>query len=218
VSVPEAAPGALQGFEGQLGRPANLVAQDLSRYVQMLKKWQHAQNLVSRETLNSVWSRHVRDSLQLLPHLNGHEGVVLDVGSGGGFPALPLAIALKGRDVRFHLAESNRRKCAFLRAVSRELDLPATVHAARLEDVESGVPGPVDLITCRATAPLWRMFPLLEPFVRPETRLLLHKGREYGEELREVDEAWDMVVIVLTSLTDQAGVILDISGLRRRPG
>lgn len=203
---------ALAGFEHLLIRNPASVATDLESFAALLEKWQPAQNLVSRETLADVWTRHIRDSLQLLPLL-GHASHIFDVGSGGGFPALPLAIALNEGGTRFTLVESNKRKCAFLRTVVRELGLNVRVETGRVETLDPDDFPSVDVITSRATAALPLFFELISPFVRPETRLLLHKGREYGEELAQADAKWHMDVVVSTSLTDAAGVVLDIKNL-----
>src|SRR5690606_26140239 len=127
----------LDSFSPFLGRPVELVRQDLDILIEILVKWQRVQNLVSRETAE-IEDRHLRDSLQLLPYLGAAAGPGIStnwlyLGSGGGFPALPLAIALKGQPFTYHLVEANGRKCAFLNAVKRELDLPVVVHNCRIE-------------------------------------------------------------------------------------
>src|SRR5690606_9259042 len=111
-------------------RPVADVAADLESYAQLLRKWQPVQNLVSRETLDDVWSRHFLDSLQVLTLLKPEDRAFLDLGSGGGFPALPLAIALKSPNHHFTLIEPNGRKVSFLRTVVRELKLMVNVEGA----------------------------------------------------------------------------------------
>jgi len=91
-----------------IARPADAVAQDLESYAQLLAKWQSVQNLVSRETMPALWTRHIADSLQILRRLLPGDRRFLDLGSGGGLPAVPLAIARKGeRDLRLVLLEAN---------------------------------------------------------------------------------------------------------------
>src|SRR5690606_32021627 len=108
-------------------RPAKEIAADLESYANLLRKWQGVQNLVSRETLTSLWTRHFADSLQALALLRESDVEVLDFGSGGGFPALPMAIASKGLDRHFTLIEPTARKVSFLRTVSLELDISVNV-------------------------------------------------------------------------------------------
>lgn len=196
-------------------RPMVDLAGDLMVLHQMLIKWQKVQNLVSRETLNDFWLRHVADSLQLLRWMpeGGH---IVDLGSGGGFPALPLAIALKGSDTAFTLVESNSRKVAFLRAVVRELELPVHVLDKRIDSLVSRETGPVDVFTARALAPLSKLFGFVHPLWSPQSRALFHKGREHVEECRESDASWLYDVLKHESAVDAAGVIVEVTDLRRR--
>lgn len=144
----------------------------LEAYVSLLRKWQPAQNLVSPGTLGEIWIRHVADSLQLMP-LIASAGVVLDLGSGAGFPGMVLAIAAAGLPAqeRFvvHLCESNKRKAAFLRTVSRECGVRVTVHDERAESVLAylGTIGQLpNVVTARALAPLERLLGLAEKLFR----------------------------------------------------
>src|SRR5690606_19995928 len=171
---------------------------------------------VSRETPGDLWHRHILDSLQILPLIDGSAEKlnIVDIGSGGGFPALPLAIALKGKPFSMQLIESNSRKCAFLRAAAREFDLPITVHTARIEAIDPQSIGSVDVFTSRALAPMPLLLGYLHRFWGPESRAVLHKGREFGEELKSADSDWLYDVLSHRSVTDSDGVILEISNLR----
>jgi len=198
-----------------LGRDMAAVLDELEHFEDLLHKWQKVQNLVSRETLGAFWSRHVADSLQLLPHIAAGASHILDLGSGGGFPALPLAIALKPGPVSFRLVDSVGRKGSFLRTVARELDLSVKVDVTRIESLDSRETASTDLVTSRAFAPLDRLLPHAARLA-PDARLLLHKGREYGAELAKARAEWDFDVVVIDSKTDPDGVLLDIGRLRRR--
>ncbi|UYQ72326.1 16S rRNA (guanine(527)-N(7))-methyltransferase RsmG [Pelagibacterium flavum] len=197
---------------------AEVISAQLHRFSDHLLRWQKVQNLVSRETPGDLWTRHILDSLQILPSISPFSGHlrILDIGSGGGFPAIPLAIALQGTDFSMHLIESNTRKCAFLRATAREFDLPITVHTARIETVAPETIGSVDLFTSRALAPLPLLLSYIHRFWGPESRAVLHKGRENGEELKSADSDWVYDVLKHQSATDKDGVLLEISHLRPR--
>ena len=196
-----------------LHRPVADVASDLESFSSLLVKWQRVQNLVSRETLGELWQRHIADSLQLLPLLRPGDRHFLDLGSGGGFPAVPLAIALNGENWRFVLVEPNARKASFLRTVARELNLPMRVEAQRSEALDPGAVGPVDVITSRALASLVTLCGLAAPFFGPQTRAIFHKGREHVEELAESSAVWHHDVVITKSATDASGVLLELSNL-----
>jgi 16S rRNA (guanine527-N7)-methyltransferase len=211
----EAAVIAATAYAHHLVRPVESVAADLDRYVALLEKWQVAQNLVSRETLPVVWRRHVVDSLQVLRHLTTEDHVFLDLGSGAGFPAIPLAIARQGMpDVNFLLLESNGRKVSFLRLIARELDLPIRLVRGRIEAFDPpGVDYP-DVITSRALAPLDRLCRLAAPHFGPGTRAVFHKGRDAGEELAKARAEWALDVVSWPSDTSNDSVLLEIRNLR----
>jgi 16S rRNA (guanine(527)-N(7))-methyltransferase GidB len=193
--------------------PDGVVA-DLESYALLLEKWQSIQNLVSRETLGEVWTRHFADSLQVLKLLGEADRTILDLGSGGGFPALPLAIASKGSDRRFILVEPTTRKASFLRTVARELGLRMRVEARRTQEIDSRETGPIDVITSRALAGLPQLCALAAPFFGPSTRAIFHKGREHVEELVESGAVWQHDVILVKSDTDENGVLVELKNLR----
>ena len=200
-------------WAGQFARPPADVAADLEAFETMLRKWQAAQNLVSRETLDAFWSRHIADSLQVLPLLPQSAGRIFDLGSGGGLPGLPLAISLKCSEKRFFLCESNARKTAFLRAVNRELGLGATVLQSRIEALDSRETGRGDVILARALAPLNRLFELAFPLLSPGGILVFHKGRENAAEIDQAGADWRFDVVKHASATSDEGVVLQISNL-----
>lgn len=206
----------MEALAPHMGRPIPEVVRDLQTYEALLRKWQNVQNLVSRETLPQLWDRHFIDSLQVLSSLKVSDRLILDIGSGGGFPALPLAIASKNLNRRFVLVEPTTRKVSFLRTVIRELGLDAKVVAARTDGTDSRETGVPDVITSRALASLVQLCDWMEPFFGPQTRAVLHKGREHVEERMEADALFDFDVLSLPSITDTSGVILTVTNLRRK--
>jgi 16S rRNA (guanine527-N7)-methyltransferase len=191
------------------------VLRDLAFFCGELARWQRVQNLVSRETLPEIWVRHIADSLQLLRWVRPEDRAFVDIGSGGGFPAVPLAIALKGGAARFRLIEPNQRKVAFLRSIARALDLPIDVLAQRADgDSRETI---ADVVTSRALAPLPQLLPIVAPFFGPSTRGLFHKGREYGEEMLVSRTGWRYDVAVRPSDTSADGVVLEMQNLRAEP-
>jgi 16S rRNA (guanine527-N7)-methyltransferase len=204
---------ALAPYAGLLGRPEPAVAADLESFAALLGKWNRTQNLVSRETVDQLWPRHISDSLQLLKYLRSTDRNIVDLGSGGGFPAIPLAIA-SGAGRRFTLVEPIAKKASFLRTASRELGLDLDVKACRAEQLDLAALGPVDLVTSRALAPLARLLALAQPLLQPQTRAIFHKGREHVDELAESDAHWHYDVLVHQSDTDRSGVLLEFSNLR----
>ncbi len=128
---------------------------------------------------------HVGDALALLPHLPEHGFDLADVGSGGGVPGVPLAIARP--KVQVTLIESVGKKAAFLQSVVEALQLEnVTVINGRAEALP---PKSFDVVTCRAVAPLQKLLVWCRSMIRPGGVLLAMKGPKLAEELVEAKKA-----------------------------
>ena len=189
----------------------------LRRFAELLEHWQKTTNLVAPSTLPHVWSRHFADSAQLAA-LAPEARLWLDLGSGGGFPGLVVAILNSGTPgFRMHLVESNQKKCAFLGQVAHATEAPVDIHAMRIEQfAKSAQSLEPDVVSARALAPLPRLLELAEPFLRDETRGLFLKGRETDAEIDSALERWTFDGMRHASLTDDDARIVEIKTLRRR--
>jgi 16S rRNA (guanine527-N7)-methyltransferase len=155
---------------------------DLRIYEALLRKWQKTINLVSSSTLEDLWTRHFLDSAQLLDFVPDAR-TWIDLGSGAGFPGLVVAILLKGRDAtRIDLVESDSRKAAFLRTVSRETGTSAKIHTGRIESVLSTLPVP-HVISARALAPLPKLLEWAGEKINLGAIGLFPKGQDVDAEL-----------------------------------
>ncbi|MDE1179308.1 16S rRNA (guanine(527)-N(7))-methyltransferase RsmG [Paraburkholderia sp.] len=134
----------------------------LDIYAGLLTKWQKTINLVAPSTLPELWERHFLDSLQVSEAVPQAK-VWADLGSGGGFPGLVTAIRLADvPGAKMHLIESDQRKCAFLRTVSREnRGARRSSMSARIEEALKVLP-PLDAISARGLAPLPQLVALAE--------------------------------------------------------
>jgi 16S rRNA (guanine527-N7)-methyltransferase len=177
-----------------------------------LRRWQAIKNLVGPATLDQIWDRHIVDSLQLLD-LAPDAQTWLDLGSGAGFPGLVLAIAGAERELKVHLVESNSRKCAFLRHVTRLAGVSATIHEARLETVIPGFTGQVDVVSARALAALPLLLEWTEPLLKAGTIGVFPKGRDAEIELTEARKRWTFTADILPSRTDSEARILRITSI-----
>lgn len=187
----------------------------LDAFVELLLKWQKAVQLIAPSSMTNIWTRHIADSLQLTDHLPEDAKTIADLGSGGGFPGLILAIALRDRSaVMVHLVESDSRKAAFLTEAIRQLVLRAKVHAERIESAAKQI-GAVDIVTARALAPLPRLFELVEPFFAAGATGIFLKGQDVDRELTEAAKSWNILAKSVTSRTDPSGKILLVEALTK---
>jgi 16S rRNA (guanine527-N7)-methyltransferase len=120
-------------------------------YVETLLLWRQRLSLTSAKTAREIVLDHILDSLHLVPFLKAGCRVA-DIGSGAGFPGVPLAIACP--QASFVLVESRRKRANFLREVARRINLlNVEVVEKRAEELRLGLPQPFDLVVSRAVGP-----------------------------------------------------------------
>lgn len=158
----------------------------LGRYRTLLLEWNRKINLVGPEAENNV-DEHIGEALEAAQHLP-LERRVLDFGSGGGLPAVPLAIHAAGA-ATFHLVEADQRKWSFLKFVARECELKAVVHGDRLERLVARLEPDLRfrLVTSRAVGRPEQWLPLVRPYLEPEATVALFQRREPDSAIEHFD-------------------------------
>lgn len=201
---------------GELSIPGLDVSREteakLHSFVNLVEKWTSRINLIGPATQPEIWDRHIRDSAQLVPLAPISPTHWVDLGSGGGFPGIVVAIiaAELWPAMQVTLVESDQRKSAFLRTAVRELGVPAQVVSRRIESLE---PLGADVVTARALAPLDALLGYIAPHLTPEGRALLPKGRQATAEIARARQSWRFGLAIHPSLTDQEASILVIDGI-----
>lgn len=155
---------------------------------QELARWNRTYNLTSITAPDEMLTHHLLDSLAVQTDLHGTR--IADVGTGAGFPGLPLALCNPER--AFTLIDSNGKKIRFVSHAAHLLGLTnvTPVHA-RAEAFRPGEP--FDTLLARAFAPLPQLLPSVEGLCGPETRVLAMKGRWPEEELAALPAPWRVV-------------------------
>ena len=181
-----------------------------------LIKWQKSINLISKNSIKNIWERHFLDSAQLFTFVKDVKGNIIDFGSGAGFPAMVLAIMGK-QDI--HLVESDHKKCVFLREIAMLTDVDITIHNCRIESLSNVE---VDMIICRALAPLDKLITYVEIFSskllngkEKFPKLLFLKGKNYRKELLELNRKRKINFKEYPSITNSCGKILYISKVEK---
>jgi 16S rRNA (guanine527-N7)-methyltransferase len=206
------------------GRCADLLAGYLDRLLTTNRSF----NLTAVTEPEAVWHKHILDSLSLVPALRAHRALkrLVDVGSGGGLPAIPLAIALP--DISFTLLEATGKKARFLTEVSQELGLTnVRVIEDRAENLGRGPDrARFDAVTARAVSRLPVLLELTLPLLRVHGVFLALKGEQAELEVAESSRALRLLGGVVRDLVrTPTGTIVTIekSGptpekYPRRPG
>ncbi len=176
-----------------LGLDVDAAAQTkLLEYLALLDKWNRTHNLTAIRERERMVTHHLLDALATLPHLPGAALRLIDVGSGGGLPGVPLAIARPQWHVT--LLDSNRKKAAFLRQAAAELPLAnVAVAAMRAEDYIPDTP--FDVAISRAFADLAQFVAAARLLVRPGGHLFALKGVYPREELKALPCSFQVVAV-----------------------
>ncbi|HEV8036689.1 16S rRNA (guanine(527)-N(7))-methyltransferase RsmG [Yoonia sp.] len=182
---------------------------DLEAFAALTAKWTAKINLIARGTVDSIWERHIVDSVQLYQFAPKSFEKWVDIGSGGGFPGIVMAILAKEKNpqAQFVLIESDQRKATFLRTAARELNLPVQVIAERIETA------PVqnaDVVSARALTALSGLLSLTKRHLKQEGLALFHKGRQSAQEVADAQKSWSFDLEENASITDPDARILAI--------
>lgn len=166
--------------------------QRLGAFLDLLEQANARMNLTRITDRDEAWTRHIMDSLTLLPYIEAAGATnLIDIGSGGGLPGLPLAIVRP--DLPITLLEATGKKARYLGETADALGLTnITVLADRAETLgapDGGGRDAWDVITARAVGPLRVLLELAMPLVRDGGWLLAIKGRRAGEEIEEAGRA-----------------------------
>lgn len=182
-------------------------------YADLVRKWNPRINLVSRKSLDDMWQRHFVDSAQLFG-LTDNFGDWLDIGSGGGFPGLVIAILSKEMAPSRHvtLIESDRRKAVFLKTAAREIGVHCTVHTSRIEETP---PQNVPILSARALSSLTQLLSYAERHLDPDGVALFPKGESWENEVAAAKEQWSFRLEKFNSWTEPSAAILRIRDISR---
>lgn len=199
----------------------NLAGVDVSRetfekleaFEALVKKWTVRINLISANSVDDIWDRHIRDSAQIFA-LAPQFRHWADLGSGGGFPGIVVAVLAQQSpgESKVTLIESDQRKAVFLRTAIRELGLNAKVITDR---IETAAPQSCDSLSARALADVNTLLFYAERHLAPTGTALLMKGASWEKECEEARANWSFSCEPFESHTNPNAAILKIKDIAR---
>lgn len=188
----------------------------LEKYCQALTDWQSKINLISKNSLQDVWKRHIADSAQLFNLIPPNANNLLDIGSGAGFPGMVLAIISSEKTpyLKITLTESVTKKTLFLNHVKNLLLLDNTdILNDRVEKIKNKK---FSVITARAVTALSDLLEYAHPLLDENGICIFPKGKTYQEEITQAQKQWKFSLKTIDSQTSEEGKILVINKLTKR--
>ena len=187
----------------------------LEHYHALILKWQKRINLIAPSTVDQIWDRHFADSLGYCELIPKSCETIVDIGSGGGFPALVLALVKP--DIQFSLVESDERKAIFLQTVSRETKLNnVTIYNDRAENILPQLESQ-DLIIARACASLVNLLEFQMMALRKNSHIkgVFAKGNNYSSELDAAKAQYNFNYNVAENTQNKGSYLVEVSNLRK---
>ncbi len=196
----------------------------LENYHEMIISSQKKINLIGKGTVDKIWIRHFADSAKILPIIaKFSEGLELnktnicDVGSGAGFPGVIISMLLKeiGIKSNISLIEANKKKCLFLESVKKQLNLDLKVINHRAENLHEKQ----DIVLARALSPLKKIFRTIKNLVGKDTKIILHKGAAWQDEIKELKNKWKFEFNIVKNnklIDDSGGIAIVITNLHKK--
>jgi len=186
----------------------------LVSYEELITKWNPTINLTAKSTLGEIWTRHFLDSAEVFAWANPSEGRWLDLGSGGGFPGVVVAILAKELAPKLSVTcvESDIRKCEFMRTVARNTGVSVGILSRRVQDVPSHN---AQIVSARALASLTDLIGMAQRHLAPQGCAIFHKGKSWQDEVDEALETWEFTLEKKDNPTHQDSVILKIGDIQR---
>tara|TARA_B100001121_G_C18643011_1_gene600183 strand:+ start:675 stop:1304 length:630 start_codon:yes stop_codon:yes gene_type:complete len=182
----------------------------LDIYAKCLIEWQNKFNLIGKSTINSLWYRHILDSLQLVSNIPKDFQNLMDIGTGAGLPGFILAIYYDNTGKDIYLVDSNKKKCTFLNYVALRCNVDVKIHPERVQDLTVKGSLKADVITARAFASIDSIMSLSHPYTHKKTKYLLQKGVNAKSELTKSKISSKLRVEFINSITQENSYILNI--------
>jgi 16S rRNA (guanine527-N7)-methyltransferase len=188
--------------------------QQLREFEALVRRWNPAINLVSKASLPVLWERHIVDSAQLLDYCPQGAKHWVDLGAGGGFPGLVVAILAREAkaDLRVTLVEADARKATFLRQAAQALGLTVSVVNERIESLRNLE---ADVVSARALASLPELLGFAAQHLQKGGVAIFPKGARHSEELASAQREWNFDVETHPSLSESGAAILIIRNIER---
>ena len=188
----------------------------LKKYENKLIKANETLNLIGKSTIKDIWTRHFLDSVQVIDFIDKNDKMLVDIGSGAGFPGLVLAIVAKDKKiaVKIKLFEKSSKKAKFLRDLINELHLDVEVINQNI----FGEPKKLleDVFVTRAFKPLKIILQLIHNKAENLKKIFIFLGKTGKSELLQASKIWDIEYKQRVSVTSSDSIVIEINRLKKK--
>jgi len=188
---------------------------DLNKYMELVIQKNKKINLISKKTEENFIKRHIIDCAQAIDFIDINNKKCTDIGSGAGLPGIVLAIIIKGRNINMetNLYEKSYHKGAFLREISKKLNLDVNVYQKNIFDEKNLTSG---TIIARAFKPLPKILDLVEKNFRSYNNLIVFMGKNGKQMLEDSIKKWEFEYNKKDSITSKDSFLINVKNIKRR--
>ena len=188
----------------------------LKKYEDILIEANKTLNLIGNSTIKDIWTRHFLDSVQVIDFIDENDKMLVDLGSGAGFPGLVLAIALEDRKIplKIKLIEKSPKKVKFLKNLINELHL--NVEVINKNILEEPIKFFDDVFIARAFKPLKMILQLMHNKAKNWKKIFIFLGKTGKSELLQASKSWDIEYKQRVSVTSNDSIIIEINRLKKK--
>jgi 16S rRNA (guanine527-N7)-methyltransferase len=189
---------------------------DLEKYEKIIIYRSKSINLIAKSTINQIWHRHILDSIQVIDFIDENDKVLIDIGSGAGFPGLVLAIVAKWKKfpLKIRLVEKSKKKTQFLRDTIKKLNLDVDVICQNILTNPKEIFG--DVFVARAFKPLSIILKLIHNEGINFNKFFIFLGKSGKDQLLQASKTWDIKYKQRMSITNTDSFIIEINELTKK--
>ena len=187
---------------------------NLLKYREFLLEYNRKINLISKSSEEIVMNRHFEDSAQLMKFIDKNDKIILDIGSGAGFPGIVMELIKKdlNLDFKIELSEKSIKKCTYLQELCDYLKIYVVIHN---DDVRKIKRKSFTTLVSRAFKPIGTFLEIIEQGKISFNKILLLKGESYKKEMNQAEKYWEINCDTYDSITNPASKVFVINSVKR---
>ena len=188
----------------------------LKKYENLLIEENNKCNLVGKSTINNIWVRHFLDCFQVIDFIDKNDNILIDLGSGAGFPGLVLGIAAKENKIpiKIKIIEKSPKKIMFLKKLNQKLRLDVEFIKENVLTEPVLLDG--DVIVARAFKPLQIILELIHSKARNWRKSFIFQGKTGESQILQASKSWNIKYKQRASITSNDSFVMEINKIEKK--